>query len=97
MNQKNEIILKVKVISEPKEVALFKLESNLNKETFFLCDEKMGEKNFTKAGEPNELEMASYDELNSENCEMYLDNKKYLLKNIIFVQSKEYILLNTFF
>ena len=76
MNQKNEIILKVEVISEPKEVALFKLESNLNKETFFLCDEKMGEKNFINAGDPNEVEMASYNELNSENCEMYLDNQK---------------------
>ena len=76
MNQKNEIVLKVEVISEPKQVAVFKLKPNLNKETFFLCDEKMGEKNFTKAGEPNELEIASFDELNSENCEMYLDNQK---------------------
>ena len=76
MNQKNEIVLKVEVISEPKQVAVFKLKPNLNKETFFLCDEKMGEKNFTKAGDPNELEIASFDELNSENCEMYLDNQK---------------------
>ena len=76
MNQKNEIVLKVEVISEPKQVAVFKLKPNLNKETFFLCDEKMGEKNFTKAGEPNELEIASFDELNSENCEMYLDIQK---------------------
>ena len=76
MNQKNEIMLKVEVISEPKQVAVFKVEPNINKETFFLCDEKMGEKNFTKAGEPNELEIASFDELNSENCEMYLDNQK---------------------
>ena len=76
MNQKNEIVLKVEVISEPKQVAVFKLKPNLNKETFFLCDDKMGEKNFTKAGEPNELEIASFDELNSENCEMYLDNQK---------------------
>ena len=76
MNQKNEIVLKVEVISEPKQVAVFKLKPNLNKETFFLCDEKMGEKNFTKAGDPNELELASYDELNSENCKMYLDNQK---------------------
>ena len=76
MNQKNEIVLKVEVISEPKQVAVFKVEPNINKETFFLCDEKMGEKNFTKAGDPNELEIASFDELNSENCEMYLDNQK---------------------
>ena len=76
MNQKNEIVLKVEIISEPKQVAVFKVEPNINKETFFLCDEKMGEKNFTKAGEPNELEIASFDELNSENCEMYLDNQK---------------------
>ena len=36
----------------------------------------MNEKNFVKAGNSEELELASFDELNSENCEMFLDNQK---------------------
>ena len=36
----------------------------------------MNEKNFVQAGNPEEQELASFDELNSENCEMFLDDEK---------------------
>ena len=76
MQSLNEIILKIEVTSQPKETFISKIEPNLNKETFFLCDKKMNEKNFVQAGNPEEQELASFDELNSENCEMFLDDEK---------------------
>ena len=43
MNTKNEIILKIEVISLPKENVLFKVEPNLTKKHFF-CVVKKWEK-----------------------------------------------------
>ena len=77
MSSNNEIIIKVEVFSKPKTITKnCILEPNLNKPTFFLCDKEMNEKNFVKAGNENEQESAFFDELNSQNCEMYLDNEK---------------------
>ena len=76
-NSQNEILLQIEVISKPK--ILFsnsELEPNLNKKTFFLCDTEMNQKNFVSAGNPNELEISTFDELNAGNCDMYLDNVK---------------------
>ena len=72
----NEIILKVEVISQPKKVLVFDIQPNINKPTFFLCDKEMNEKNFVNAGNENEEELADFEELNSENCEMYLNDVK---------------------
>ena len=36
----------------------------------------MGEKNFIEAGNETEQELASFDELNSENCELYIEGQK---------------------
>ena len=76
MSSLNEIIIKVEVFSQPKKTIMDEIKPNLNVPTFFLCDKEMNEKNFVKAGDPNETELASFDELNSENCEMFLDNEK---------------------
>ena len=76
MNSLNEIILKVEVFSQPKKTLIDEIEPNLNKPTFFLCDKEMNQQNFIQAGNPNELELASFDELNSENCEMFLEDQK---------------------
>ena len=76
MNTLNEIILKVEVFSQPKKTIMKEINSNLNIPTFFLCDKEMNEKNFVNAGNPDEQELASFDELNSENCEMLLDGEK---------------------
>lgn len=76
MNSLNEIILKVEVFSQPKKTLINEIEPNLNKPTFFLCDKEMNQKNFVEAGNPNELELASFDELNSENCDMFLEDQK---------------------
>ena len=76
MSSLNEIIIKVEVFSQPKKVLINEIKPNLNMRTFFLCDKEMNEKNFMKAGNSEELELASFDELNSENCEMFLDNQK---------------------
>ena len=76
-NNENEIVLQIEVISKPKVIySIFEIEPNLNKRTFFLCDKEMNEKNFVSAGNPNVQEMATFDELNSNNCEMFLDNEK---------------------
>ena len=76
MSSLNEIIIKLEVFSQPKKTLIDEIKPNLNIPTFFLCDKKMNEKNFVKAGNSDELELASFDELNSENCEMLLDNQK---------------------
>ena len=76
MKLNNEITLKVEVFSKPKKNYLFQIEPNLNKVTFFLCDKEMNEQNFVEAGNPDKVELASFDEINSENCEMFLDEKK---------------------
>ena len=76
MNSNNEITLKVEVFSKPKENGMFKIEPNLNKLTFFLCDKEMNEHNFIKAGISDEVELSTFDEINSGNCEMFLDGKK---------------------
>ena len=77
MSFNNEIILKVEVFSKPKTITQnFVIEPNLNKPTFFLCDKEMNEKNFIEAGNSSEEEVATFDELNSQNCEMFLDNEK---------------------
>ena len=76
MNSLNEIILKVEVFSQPKKTLIDEIEPNLNKATFFLCDKEMKQQNFVEAGNPNELEFASFDELNSENCEIFLEGQK---------------------
>ena len=70
------ITLKVEVISEEK-ISLIKLiKPNLNEPTFFLCDTKMNEKSFVNAGDDSQQELANFSELNSENCEMFIDNIK---------------------
>ena len=77
MSSNNEIILRVEVFSKPKRIVRKTiLEPNLNKPTFFLCDKEMNEKNFVKAGIDSVQEEATFDELNSQNCEMFLDNEK---------------------
>ena len=77
MSSNNEIIIKVEVFSKTKTIMPnIVIEPNLNKPTFFLCDKEMNETNFVTAGNENDQELASFDELNSQNCEMYLDNEK---------------------
>ena len=76
-NNQNEIVFQIEVISKPKILFLNDvLEPNLNEKTFFLCDTEMNEKNFVSAGNPNEQEISTFDELNAGNCDMYLDNVK---------------------
>ena len=77
MSFNNEIILKVEVFLKQKIIEQnFVIEPNLNKPTFFLCDKEINEKNFVKAGNYSMEEIATFDELNSQNCEMFLDNEK---------------------
>ena len=72
----NEITIKVEVISNPINSKEETIESNINKPVFFLCDEAMNAKSFVQPGDNSVEEIGSFNELNSENCDMYIDNIK---------------------
>ena len=74
-SKKNEILIEVEVFEKEKKYFFYNIPPNLNKETFFLCGNPINEEDFTDQ-DKKENDLGPFEELNDQNCEMYLDNKK---------------------
>ena len=72
--KRNEILIEVEVFSQTKDYFFYNISPNLNQETFFLCGKPINEEDFVDYDEKEKEN--PFDELNAQNCEMYLDGKK---------------------